>query len=186
SKVQPGTIKKYRSRAKLHINDSKLGNMVIDRVTKEHVMEWMDGLRSGKGANVAVGSELSSRSKGELHALLSSAFNTAVEEGVMLKNVAKGVGDAEANDGREPVYLSKEDLQLIEEAIPERYRLFIRLLSKTGLRYSEATALRKRDIRVQGKRCTVNVNRAWKATEAGEEIGVPKSKKARRNVSCGL
>jgi len=186
TKVQSGTVKKYRSRAKFHIEGSKLGNMAIDKVTKEHVMEWMDGLRSAKGANIAVGTELSYRTKGEVHALLSSAFNTAVDEGRMTKNVAKGVGDPDTNDGREPVYLSKDDLQIIEDAVPERYKLFIRVLSKTGIRYSEATALRKRDIRVSDKRCTLMITRAWKATDDGEEIGPPKSKKAKRNVTCGL
>lgn len=186
TKVQAGTVKKYRSRAKLHIEGSKLGNMAIDKVTKEHVIEWLDGLRSAKGANIAEGSELSQRTKGEVQALLSSAFNTAVDEGKMVKNVAKGVGDPDTNDGREPVYLSKEDLQTIEDAMPERYKLFIRVLAKTGIRYSEATALRKRDIRVAGERATIMITRAWKATEAGEEIGPPKTKKAKRNVSCSL
>lgn len=186
TKVQSGTIKKYRSRAKLHIEGTKLGNMAIDRVTKEHVIEWLDGLRSAKGANIAVGSELSNRTKGEVQALLSSAFNTAVDEGKMAKNVAKGVGDADTNDGREPVYLSKEDLEIIEDAMPERYKLFIRVLAKAGLRYSEATALRKRDIRIADKRCTIMITRAWKATDDGEEIGPPKTKKARRNVTCSL
>lgn len=186
TKVQSGTVRKYRSRAKLHIEGSKLGNMAIDKVTKAHVIEWLDGLRSAKGANIAAGSELSQRTKGEVQALLSSAFNTAVDEGVMIKNVAKGVGDPDTNGGREPVYLSKDDLQLIEDAMPERYKLFIRVLAKTGIRYSEATALRKRDIRVTGERATIMVTRAWKATEDGEEIGPPKTKKAKRNVSCSL
>lgn len=186
TKVQSGTIRKYRSRAKLHIEGSKLGNMAIDKVTKDHVIEWLDGLRSAKGANIAAGSELSQRTKGEVQALLSSAFNTAVDEGKMIKNVAKGVGDPDTNDGREPVYLSKDDLQTIEDAMPERYKLFIRVLSKTGIRYSEATALRKRDIRVTGKRATIMITRAWKTTDKGEAIGPPKTKMAKRNVSCNL
>lgn len=186
SKPQSGTIKRYRNHNAGHIVDSNLGKLAIDKVTKQAVIEWMDGLRAVKGSNVPVGSELSQRTKKNIHALLSSAFDTAVHDGKMTKNVAKGVGDPDTGEAREAVYLSKEDLVIIEDAMPERYKLFIRVLSKTGLRYNEATALRKRDIRIEGKRCIIMVSRAWKATDEGEKIGPPKTEMAKRNVTCTL
>lgn len=186
TKPQPGTITRYRNHNRDHIVDSRLGKMAVDRVEKKHVIEWLGQLKSAKGSNIAPGSELSQRTKKNVQALLSSAFNTAVEEGAMLRNPAKGIGDPDLNQGREAVYLSPEDLEIIEDATPDEYRLFVKFLGKTGLRYNEATALRKRDIRVEGKRCIVMVTRAWKNTGAGEEIGTPKTAMARRNVTCGL
>lgn len=186
SKPQPGTIQRYRNLAKAHIHGSRLGNLAIDKVTKKDVIEWMGALKATKGANIEQGSDLSQRTKKNVHALLSTAFNTAVDNGVMERNPAKGIGDPDLNKSREPVYLSEDDLQIIEDAMPERYKLFVRFLGKTGLRYSEATALRKRDIRVTGERCTVMVTRAWKNTGSGEEIGLPKTKKGERQVNCGV
>lgn len=185
TKPQPGTIQRYKNLAKAHVQGSALGAMGVDRVTKKDVIDWMAGLRAAKGANIDEGAELSQRTKKNVHALLSTAFNTAVDNGVMERNPAKGIGDPDLHKSREPVYLSEDDLEIIEEAMPERYKLFIRFLGKTGLRYSEATALRKRDIRVTGERCTVMVTRAWKNTGAGEEIGLPKTKKGERQVNCG-
>lgn len=186
TKPQSGTIKRYRNHAKGHIDESNFGNLAIDKVTKQHVIEWMQGLRATKGSNIREGSELSQRTKKNIHALVSSAFETAVEAGTMDKNPAKGIGDPDTGEAREAVYLSPEDLEIIEDAMPERYQLFIRVLSKTGLRYNEATALRKRDIRIEDKRCIIMVTRAWKSTTEGEKIGPPKTKMAKRNVTCSL
>ncbi|HJX77257.1 tyrosine-type recombinase/integrase [Glutamicibacter sp.] len=185
TKPQPGTIQRYKNLAKAHIHGSPLGHMPAEKATKRDVIEWMASLRATKGSNIEEGSELSQRTKKNVHALLSTAFNTAVENDDVERNPAKGVGDPDLHKSREPVYLSEDDLEIIEEAMPERYQLFIRFLGKTGLRYSEATALRKRDIRVSGERCTVMVTRAWKNTGAGEEIGLPKTKQGERQVNCG-
>lgn len=186
SKPQPGTIQRYKNLVKAHVHGSALGHMPAEKVTKRDVIDWMAGLRATKGANIEEGKELSQRTKKNVHAILSTAFNTAVDGGVIERNPAKGIGDPDLHKSREPVYLSEEDLQIIEEAMPERYQLFIRFLGKTGLRYNEATALRKRDIRVAGERCTVLVTRAWKNTGNGEEIGLPKTKKGERQVNCGV
>lgn len=186
TKPQPGTIARYRNLAKAHVNDSPLGRMAIDTVEKKHVIAWMDGMVSAKGSNIAPGTALNPRTKKNVQALLSSAFATAIDMELMGKNPAKGIGDPDLNESRESVYLSPEDLDLLADSVPERYQLFIRLLAKTGLRYNEATALRKRDIRVEDQRCIVMVTRAWKNTGAGEEIGPPKTAMAKRNVTCGL
>ncbi|AIY01227.1 Integrase [Arthrobacter sp. PAMC 25486] len=186
TKPQPGTIRRYRNLARDHIASSPLGNMGIDMVEKKHVIKWMDNLVSAPGSNVAPGSELNPRTKKNIQALLSSAFATAIDMDLMSRNPAKGIGDPDLGESREPVYLSPEDLELLEESMPERYKLFIRTLSKTGLRYNEATALRKRDVRVEGERCIIRVTRAWKDTGDGEEIGPPKTPMAKRNVTCNL
>lgn len=62
--------------------------------------------------------------------------------------------------------------------------MFIWFLSGTGLRYSEATALRRRDITIKDGRAAVRVTLAWKSKGRGEEIGPPKTPKAKRTVTC--
>lgn len=181
-KPQPGTIAKYRRMAATHIDGTDFGGMPIDRVTDAAVLKWFDGLTVGRGANERVGEPLARKTKQTVHAIVSSAFKRAVKSGKMNSNPAEGIADADLNDAREPVYLSPEDLDLLAESVPEHYSLFIRILSGTGMRYSEATALRKRDIPMERGRRVIHVSRAWKSIGGGEEIGPPKTKKANRPI----
>lgn len=183
-KPQPGTIDKYRRMAAAHIEGSELGKTPIDKVNKAAVIDWLDGLVVQSRANQPTGRPLGRKTKQNIHALLSAAFATAIDAETMTRNPAKGVAEADLNEAREAVYLSPDDLVMIADRIDPHYSLFIRLLSGTGLRYSEATALRRRDITVKDGRASVRVTRAWKSVGRGEEIGPPKSKKARRTVTC--
>lgn len=185
-KPQPGTIAKYRRMAAAHIDGSDLGKTPVDKVNKAMVIDWLDGLVVQSRANQPTGRPLGRKTKGNIHSILSAAFATAIDEEVMYRNPAKGVSEADLNEAREPVYLSPEDLVMLAERVKPHYSVFIQFLGGTGLRYSEATALRRRDITVRGGRATVNVSRAWKATDKGEEIGPPKSKKGKRPVPCNV
>ena len=184
-KPQPGTIAKYRRMVIGHIDGTELGDMPVDRVNVSHVLEWFDALTVSKGANQPVGKPLARKTKQTVHAIVSAAFKRASDDGIMRGNPAKGIADADLNEAREPVYLSKEDLVAIANAVPEYYRLYITFLGGTGLRYSESTALRKRDITTKDGRCIVSVSRGWKNTGKGEDVGTPKTKKGVRRVSCG-
>lgn len=183
-KPQPGTIAKYRNMAAAHIDGSDLGRTPVDRVNKAAVIDWLDELKVQQGANQEVGQPLSRKTKANIHALLSAAFVTAMDAETMTRNPAKGVAEADLNEAREAVYLSPDDLVMLGERVEPHYRLFIRFLAGTGLRYSEATALRRRDITIRDGRAAVRVERAWKSKGKGEEIGPPKTPKARRTVTC--
>lgn len=183
-KPQPGTIAKYRRMAAAHIEGSDLGLTPVDKVNKAMVIDWLDGLLVQSRANQPTGQPLGRKTKGNVHAVLSAAFATAIDEEVMHRNPAKGVSEADLNEAREPVYLSPEDLTMLAERVDPHYSLFIRFLGGTGLRYSEATALRRRDITIKNGRASVRVSRAWKAADKGEELGPPKSKKGNRTVTC--
>lgn len=183
-KPQPGTIAKYRRMAAAHIYDSELGLTPVDKVNKAAVIDWLDSLTVQSRANQPTGQPLGRKTKGNVHAILSAAFATAIDEEVMHRNPAKGVSEADLNEAREPVYLSPEDLVLLAERVNPHYSLFIRFLAGTGLRYSEATALRRRDITIREGRASARVSRAWKSIGKGEEIGPPKSKKGNRTITC--
>lgn len=169
-----------------HIDPSDLGKTPVDKVTNAAVIDWLDGLTVLSRANQPTGQPLGRKTKQNIHALLSAAFVTAMDLELMQRNPAKGVAEADLNEAREAVSLSPDDLALLAERIQPHYSLFIRFISGTGLRYSEATALRKRDIAFREGRAAVRVERAWKATDSGEEIGPPKTKKAKRTVTCNV
>lgn len=183
-KPQPGTIAKYRRMAAGHIAPSELGKTPVDKVDKVAVIDWLDQLTVLSRANQPTGQPLGRKTKQNIHALLSAAFVTAMDLELMQRNPAKGVAEADLNEAREAVYLSPDDLTLLADRINPHYSLFIRFLGGTGLRYSEATALRKRDVTFRDGRASVRVERAWKSVGNGEEIGPPKTKKAKRTVTC--
>lgn len=70
---------------------------------------------------------------------------------------------------------------MLAERIDPHYALFIRFLSGTGLRYSEATALRRRDITISEGRAVV---RGHGSRRGEAKIGPPKTPKAKRTVTC--
>jgi integrase len=156
----------------------------VDKFNKAAVIDWLDGLTFRKGANQAVDQPLSRKTKRNIHALRSAAFVTAIDAETMHRNPAKGVAEADLSEAREAVYLSPEDLVMLADRFGPHYSLFIRFLSGTGLRYSKATALRRRGITIKEGRAAVRVSRAWKSKGKGEEIGPPKTKKANLTVTC--
>lgn len=186
TKPQPGTVAKYRRITAAHIDTAELGGMPIDRVKAAHVQEWFAGMLAAPRHRGGEVKQLSAKSRKNVHGLLSAAFKRAVADEVLSRNPAAGISSPETIEAREPVYLSPADLDLLVERTEKHYRLFMKLLAKSGLRYSEATALRRSDIRVADGRCTIVVSRAWKDTGAGEVVGIPKSKRSRRNVPLGV
>jgi integrase len=58
----------------------------------------------------------------------------------------------------------------------------VTFLLGTGLRWAEATALQGRHVNLENG--TVLVRQAWKRIPGGQEVGPPKSAKARRTVNA--
>ncbi len=173
--IESGTRARYRSLALNHIEDP-LGSIPVDRLTRAQVLAWFEGL------------PVADKTRKNIHALLSAALETAVRERQVGENVAKGIrAPRSAVLARESVFLSKADVELLAETIDPQYSTLIRFFAATGLRFSEATALRRRDIRKDdGGRYVVHVTRAWKLGGGGWVIGGPKSPKSRRTVSVQL
>jgi integrase len=131
-----------------------------------------------------------------LFAPLSALMATAVEEGLIAHNPTRDVSVPtgrdrlrrfEADDGEDEDQLVKPytraqiaALLAILERQPQ-HRLLVHLLATTGLRISEAIALRWRDVQLDGSNPHVKVRRAW----VREQFGPPKSKHGRRTVPIG-
>jgi len=77
--------------------------------------------------------------------------------------------------------LTREQLDGFLLVVDQRWRLFFRLLASTGLRVSEAFALRWKDLQLNGSRPVVRVRRAY----VRGVYGPPKSRHGRRDVPIG-
>jgi integrase len=124
---------------------------------------------------------------------LSALLATAVEEGHVPYNVARDVRlpsgrdalrrfDADDEDGDDPApgkarALTRDQLAAFLLVVDPRWRILFELLAVTGLRISEALALRWTDLRLDGAAC-VKVRRAY----VRGVYGPPKSKHGRRDV----
>jgi integrase len=85
-------------------------------------------------------------------------FATAVEEGLLRTNPAAGLrlgAGAHADPAEKRRALDEEQLALLIEETPERWRLLIRFLAQTGLRVGELIALRWEDIDLGTRRVSV-------------------------------
>lgn len=114
---------------------------------------------------------------------LRACLATAVREGILRSNPAREVDLPHrpvVRDGDEgPLkVLSTEQLATFLRIVHPRHRLFFQLLAATGLRISEAIALRWRDVQLDGSSPHVKVRRAI----VRGDVGLPKSKYGRRDV----
>jgi integrase len=112
-----------------------------------------------------------------------SCMATALHEGLIRSNPAAGAAlphRPKPEDDREEELrpLGRTELATFLSLLPSRYRLFFRLLASTGLRISEAVALRWRDARLDGSQPELKVRRAY----VKGRMGLPKTRYSRREV----
>jgi integrase len=129
-----------------------------------------------------------------IFAPVAALLATAAEEGLIAHNPARDVRvptgrdalqnfDRDADDGDDPVSgraraLTHEQLASFLVVVDPRWRLFFELLASTGLRVSEAFALRWRDLVLDGPRPVARIRRAY----VRGVYGPPKSRHGRRDV----
>ncbi len=120
---------------------------------------------------------------------LRACMGSAGAEGVIRTNPTLGVAlpardeqreiDAGTDEDEHQVKaLSTEELAAFLMVCPERWGTFFRLLAATGLRVSEAFALRWRDLELDGSGPHIRVRRAY----VRGRFGPPKSKYGKRSV----
>lgn len=170
--IESGTRARYRRLLENHIVEP-LGSIPVDRLPRAQALQWFEGMI------------VADKTRKNIHALLSAALETAVRERHVTENVAKGIRAPRSSvRSRESVFLTTSDVSLIADSIDPQYSTLIRFFAATNLSFSEATALRRRDVRKDASgRYTVHVTRAWKLADGGWVIGGPKSPKSRRTGS---
>jgi integrase len=115
------------------------------------------------------------------------AYNPARDVRVPTGRDALHKFDEDADDGDDPApgkarALTRDQLAAFLVVVDPRWRLMFVLLASTGLRVSEAFALRWRDLKLDGSRPVVRVRRAY----VRGVYGPPKSRHGRRDVPIGF
>ena len=100
-----------------------LGTVPVDTLTRRDVASWLNGMTG------------SAKTKRNVQSVLSAALSSAARDGVVPTNVAKGVQPPRGESRTGAVFLSREEVATIVEALPPRYQLLVELLAGTGLRW---------------------------------------------------
>lgn len=162
----------YQRDVTLHLGPT-FGDIPLDLITREMVGAWLINLAARVSAKTAK----------NVHSLASSILADAIDERLVAHNPFRGaVAALPASKHEEMVFLTRGEFDTLQRGVQDDYRLLVRLLAYTGLRWSEATALRIRDVDILGRR--LHVVQAWKRTpESYFEMGEPKSRRSRRTIT---
>ena len=113
------------------------GPLPLEAVTSLAIREWLSGLEAGG---------LSRHTARQAKQVLGAVLTLAVEERLLPKNPA-----ARVRVGRsariEQQFLTDSEVSLLAGAIDPRYRVLVWFLAYSGLRWGEAAALRRGDVR---------------------------------------
>ena len=172
-KADERTKADYRAMLERHVYPV-IGDLPVDRIDRYHVAKIAETLRSN---------DKSAKTIANVHSLLSSILADAVADQILRRNPAKGalpnLPDAKTE---EMCFLTQgEFAHILEHVNGDTYKALTLVLAGTGLRWSEATALRVADVDILGRK-TLTVSKAWKRREGRFEIGTPKTNRSRRTI----
>lgn len=157
-----------------------LGDIPVEALTRDEVVRWVSVAKSAPAQH---GRTLSAKTIANAHGLLSTVLSSAVREGHVAGNVARGVPLPKA-DVDERVFLTAHELALLVAEVPERHRPLVAVLAGTGMRWGEVTALRWAEVDLDGPVPSVRVIRAWKRGVGHTRVeGAPKTKRSLRTIS---
>jgi len=150
-----------------------LGRLKLKNLTPTHVRAfYRDRLDSG----------LSPATVHKMHVVLHKALDGAVSDGLIPRNVAKGVKVPQASAKRKEIRpLTPEQARSLLEAVRgDRLEALFVLALTTGLRQGELLALTWEDVELED--AVLRVRRTITRSGGKVDVGPPKTNKSRRSV----
>lgn len=195
SYATPGTVEDYRRMA-ARTWEPHLGELPVDQIDSDHVTDWIakqrkqETFRSRQARAKAARLKLpepepayySPKSIVNAQGFLSDVLDYAMNKGHVTKNVAAGAKTPDDAEAAEMVFLTPNEFAQLLDAVPEYWRPLVTFLAATGLRWGEATALRRGDFDLDAAKPFVRVSRAYKRGETKTYIGSTKSGRGIRTV----
>lgn len=148
-----------------------LGHIPLSTLSRIDIGKWVNKLRADGASGKTISNKLG---------FLSGCLNLAVKAGEIPANPAAGVR-LPRTVRREMTFLTKDEYGLLRAGFTDRWHPFLDFLVASGCRFSEATALTPAD--VDRAECTARIARAWKRTESGYEMGLPKTRRSLRTIN---
>lgn len=169
-KRRSATLRRYGSLVRVHLIPG-LGSHRLDKLSRVHV----DDLLAAKL------SDLHPRTVHHLRAVLRTALNRALKDGLVVRNAAALTDPVEVPDQPRRFLTTAEALALLGAAQAERLEALYVLALNIGLRIGEALALRWQDVDLDAGRLSVVYN--LQRVRGKLVLVEPKTEKSRRTVS---
>lgn len=131
------TLAEYRRLIRGPLAD--LASLPLPAITPDVVDEWYTRQRAGGRITQA----------SRAYSLLSTILGHAVDRGRIASNPCRVEGAQSERTGKKVEPPTDEQFAAIVAAIPERFRALIYLAADAGLRWGEATDLRKSDVAIE-------------------------------------
>jgi integrase len=146
-----------------------LGELPLNAITPVMVREWYAALDTGP------------RQRAAAYSLLRTILNTAVADDMIIASPCRvrGAGNAKRVKKIKPATLA--ELEVIVEAMPQRYRAMVLLAAWCALRFGELAELRRADFDVSA--AVVRVRRGVIRGDQGRTVKDPKSDAGKRDVN---
>ncbi|MEU7044989.1 site-specific integrase [Streptomyces varsoviensis] len=198
--VDDRTQDDYEREIRLHLSliqhTEPSGHVVpatVCNVTKDDITDWIHAEKSGQpdpsDPKKWLRKPADPKSIANRHGLAFCIFQSAIEATPQLRttNPCKGTSLPRTDDhvDEEMTFLEHAEYQRIaDEFTDPDARDLADWLVGTGMRWGEATALKVKDVNLNGATPTVSVQRAWRRSKKGSDsafhLGPPKTKRARR------
>lgn len=178
--IDDGTRRRYLSLIDRDIASQPIGQFPVPSVTKQMVKEWVLHLRDVR--------HLAPKTIRNLTGPMFAAFDYAIDEvGLCEVNPVRGVKVSKAqtvdDDAADMTFIEPDQFPTLLRHLDRHYWPLVTLMFGTGLRWGEATALRRKDLDLDASQPMLSVRVAWKHTQGqGSRLGPPKSKKSRRDI----
>ena len=170
--LSPRTVEGYEHILQRYVLPD-LGNIALAQLKPEHLQQYYS-LKLNNG--------LSGQTVRHHHTVLHKALQTAIEWGLITRNVADAVSAPRAESKEMQVWNEDEIGQFLEVARNTQYYALFYTALFTGMRRSELLALRWQDIDFLLSQ--IYINRSLHALKGGKVIfKAPKSAKGRRTVA---
>lgn len=181
SGVEGKTLDHYRMFMRRSIGPW-MGHLPLNMVTPETIAGWINEQSAPtREVDGKLPKPLGAKTIKNRHGFLYAMFQHAVQRGVVDRNPCEG-SNMPSSESREMTFLSGDEYTRLLSFIPPYWQPLVQTLAGTGMRWSEATALRPGDFDLEAG--VVRVSRAWKDSQAkGRYLGAPKTSRSKRTIS---
>ncbi|MDI9629575.1 MAG: site-specific integrase [Acidobacteriota bacterium] len=146
------------------------GKLPLPAITAESVTQWY----VGRGSSTPT---LTSHA----YSLLRTILGSAVQEGLIASNPCHIRGAGNVTRAHKVKPLTLDELTVLVQAMPDKYRLLILLAAWCALRFGELAELRRKDIDVTN--LLIKVRRGVVRADGEVVVGTPKSNAGSRDVA---
>lgn len=179
SNLKASYLRTVESAWRIRVNP-RWGDRPINSILRSEVKSWIAEMTRTPQTN---GKPLSVTSILRAHGILAAILDTALEDNLVVKNVARGLNNLPKADNKRHNYLTEQQVELLSTEA-RTYSTLVNLLAYTGLRWGEATGLRVGDFNALSRELHVTENAVM--VGAVIVIGSPKNHELRTVSVAGF